>query len=162
MPHPEILSYDQYAELEEQGISMPYVVEVKQGTQRIVNYGAEHTNDPNHPQFADMERRWRSFRKSVARPIVLVEGHWDAEPPGRVHLPAGMQLCMALSLSVHLSDGRDIKKYIELVTSATAKMIQAIIICFLCIPKWYDMCRTKSSVAYGRCLARGIAIVYVR
>ncbi|HSX33592.1 MAG TPA: hypothetical protein VLF91_04620 [Candidatus Saccharimonadales bacterium] len=73
----QILTYDQYAERERQGFSLPYVVEIAGTGQSLLFYGAEHTNDLDHPQFADIERRWGQFITSNQAPIALVEGRFN-------------------------------------------------------------------------------------
>lgn len=73
----DILSYDQYADIERRGFDMPYVVEAGHQTQKIVFYGSEHTNNPEHPQFQDIEGRWSKFVAETSRPIALVEGRFD-------------------------------------------------------------------------------------
>jgi hypothetical protein len=75
-----ILSYDEYAEIEKQGFDMPYVVEVGQGSRRLLFYGSEHTNDPEHAQFQDLEERWKRFTSETSQPIALVEGRFDGVP----------------------------------------------------------------------------------
>lgn len=77
MPSGDILSYDQYAEIEKAGFTTPYVVEVQRNGQSLVFYGSEHTNSPEHPQFQDIEDRWNSFIANTAKPIALVEGRFD-------------------------------------------------------------------------------------
>lgn len=73
----EILSYDHYAEIEREGFPMPYVVEAQRGNQHILFYGSTHTNNPDDPQFSDLETRWEQFISLVEKPIVFVEGHFD-------------------------------------------------------------------------------------
>ncbi len=48
----------------------PYVVSVESDGGALLLYGATHTRDPDDPQIADIGRRWRTFRPTVA----LVEG----------------------------------------------------------------------------------------
>lgn len=75
-----ILSYDQYAEIEKQGFEMPYVVEVGHSKQRLLFYGSDHTNNPEHSQFQDIEVRWGKFTAETDQPIALVEGRFDEAP----------------------------------------------------------------------------------
>ena len=77
MPHDDILTYDQYAEKENGGFPLPYVVEAVHGKQHLTFYGSEHTNDPTHPQFTDLEERWKTFIADSQNPIAFVEGHYD-------------------------------------------------------------------------------------
>ncbi|MCA9347953.1 GNAT family N-acetyltransferase [Candidatus Saccharibacteria bacterium] len=72
-----ILTYDQYAEIEKHGLDMPYIVEAGHGSQRLLFYGSEHTNNPEHPQFRDIEERWDRFIAEAGKPIALVEGRFD-------------------------------------------------------------------------------------
>lgn len=45
----------------------PYVLHVKRaGEGAILYYGASHTNAADHPQVADIESRWKSFKPTVA------------------------------------------------------------------------------------------------
>jgi hypothetical protein len=73
----DILSYDQYAEIEKAGLTSPHIVEIARGGQSLLFYGSEHVNDPEHPQFQDIEDRWKTFINNAARPIALVEGRFD-------------------------------------------------------------------------------------
>lgn len=73
----DILSYDQYSEIEQRGFELPFIVEVQQPSQHLLFYGSEHTNDPKHPQFQDIEERWNDFVGNTANPIALVEGRFD-------------------------------------------------------------------------------------
>lgn len=56
---------------------MPYVVEVQGVGQNLLFYGSEHTNDPEHSQFQDIEERWEAFVRNATKPIALVEGRFD-------------------------------------------------------------------------------------
>lgn len=73
----DILSYDQYAEIEKHGFDMPYVVEAGNGNHWLLFYGSEHTNNPEHAQFRDLEERWKRFTSETSQPIALVEGRFD-------------------------------------------------------------------------------------
>jgi len=73
----DILSYDQYAEIEKRGFTTPYLVEITRPSQSLLFYGSEHTNNPTHPQFQDIEERWNRFVTSTSEPIALVEGRFD-------------------------------------------------------------------------------------
>lgn len=75
-----ILSYDQYADIERQGFEMPYVVEVGNHNHKLLFYGSEHTNNPEHSQFQDIDERWKKFITQASKPIALVEGHFDKVP----------------------------------------------------------------------------------
>jgi len=76
----DILTYDQYADIERRGFEMPYVVTIRQSKQELLFYGSEHTNDPAHSQFGDIEERWNTFVAEAAKPIALVEGRFDETP----------------------------------------------------------------------------------
>ena len=73
----DILSYDQYTEIEKRGFTVPYLVEITRPNQSLLFYGSEHTNDPKHPQFQDIEERWNRFVTTSSEPIALVEGRFD-------------------------------------------------------------------------------------
>jgi hypothetical protein len=73
----KILTYDQYAEIERRGFTTPYIVEIEQAGQSLIFYGSEHTNNPEHPQFQDIEERWSVFVLNATKPVALVEGHFD-------------------------------------------------------------------------------------
>jgi hypothetical protein len=73
----DILSYDQYAEIEKRGFDIPYIIDIGQGNQRLLFYGSKHTNNPEHPQFQDIEERWNGFVAQTDTPIALVEGRFD-------------------------------------------------------------------------------------
>ena len=73
----DILSYNQYAEIEKQGFTIPYIVELQRDGQNLLFYGSEHTNNPEHRQFQDVEGRWVAFVANSDKPIALVEGHFD-------------------------------------------------------------------------------------
>lgn len=76
----DILSYDQYAEIEKHGFDIPYVVESGHSNHRLLFYGSEHTNNPEHAQFQDLEERWERFTTKTNQPIALVEGRFDEVP----------------------------------------------------------------------------------
>jgi len=77
MQNRDILSYNEYAEIEKSGFSTPYIVELRNDGQHLLFYGSEHTNNPEHPQFNDVEERWNRFISNVIQPVALVEGHFD-------------------------------------------------------------------------------------
>lgn len=52
---PDILSYEDYSK---QGIELPYVLDIKNGTKRLVYYGARHSFDPADSMFIDIEKRF--------------------------------------------------------------------------------------------------------
>ena len=52
----------------------PYVYQVG----NVLVFGSEHSQDPDHPQFAEIDRRWREFKPTVA----LVEGRLGFLFPG--------------------------------------------------------------------------------
>lgn len=76
----ELLTYDQYAEIEARGFDNPYVVELHNNGQNLLFYGSEHLNNPEHPQFRDIEERWNRFVSNTEKPIALVEGRFDEVP----------------------------------------------------------------------------------
>jgi len=73
----DILTYDEYAEIEAKGFKLPYIVEVAHGNQNLLFYGSDHLNNPDHPQFQDIENRWNNFVTDAANPVALVEGRFD-------------------------------------------------------------------------------------
>jgi len=73
----DILSYDNYAKIATEGFELPYVVELKRKNQKLLFYGSEHINNPEHIQFQDIESRWNSFLASETNPLALVEGRFD-------------------------------------------------------------------------------------
>jgi hypothetical protein len=44
----------------------PYVLELNHRHGSLLFFGARHTSDPKDPQLADIDRRWRSFKPTVA------------------------------------------------------------------------------------------------
>ncbi len=76
----DILSYDQYAQAEARGFAIPYIVEIEHAGQKLLFYGAEHTNDPAHPQFEDLESKWNNFVAETNMPVMLVEGRYNELP----------------------------------------------------------------------------------
>lgn len=74
----DILPYDQYAEIEKSGITArPYVIEIGHEHQKLLFYGSVHSNNPEHPEFRDIEERWNGFVAKANKPIVFVEGRFD-------------------------------------------------------------------------------------
>ncbi len=58
----------------------PYLLEIDHDSGALLYYGGKHPRDPNHPQRADIERRWREFKPTVA----LCEGRSSGEMVGVV------------------------------------------------------------------------------
>jgi hypothetical protein len=56
------------------GHANPYVYQVGD----VLVFGSEHSRDPGHPQIAEIERRWRALKPTVA----LVEGRLGFLAPG--------------------------------------------------------------------------------
>jgi hypothetical protein len=56
----------------------PFVVAIERAPGAVLLYGATHTRDPEHPEIADIRKRWESFRATVA----LVEGRLGFLLPG--------------------------------------------------------------------------------
>ncbi|MGH9937415.1 MAG: hypothetical protein ACREAM_14305, partial [Blastocatellia bacterium] len=44
----------------------PYIVELQIDKGALLYFGAQHTNDPKHPQIAQIEKLWRQFSPTVA------------------------------------------------------------------------------------------------
>lgn len=59
----DLLSWEEYKNLPAEG---PYVLEVQSKKGCLLYYGAFHSNDLNHPQFADIEKKWADFRPTLA------------------------------------------------------------------------------------------------
>jgi hypothetical protein len=58
-----ILSWDAYRSLPH---SFPYVLRLADLPGELLIFGAQHTNDPSHPELQEIERLWRGFRPQVA------------------------------------------------------------------------------------------------
>src|SRR5205823_13730742 len=58
----EVMTYDEYIKLHH---SYPYIVEIQFGKGALLYFGAQHTNDQNHPQMAQIEELWNKFRPKV-------------------------------------------------------------------------------------------------
>lgn len=72
-----ILSYEEAFEKEKQlGDKLP-VIEVEKNNQALLFFGAHHVNNPDHPQFKNIESHWRDFVQLHTNCIALVEGHFD-------------------------------------------------------------------------------------
>lgn len=59
----EVMTYDEYIKVRH---PYPYIVEIQFGKGALLYYGAQHTNDPKHPQIAQIEELWKKFRPTVA------------------------------------------------------------------------------------------------
>lgn len=59
----EVMTYDEYIKVRH---PYPYIVEIQFGEGALLYFGAEHTNDPKHPQIAQIEEIWKKFRPTVA------------------------------------------------------------------------------------------------
>src|SRR6266699_1456297 len=53
-----LMPYEEYVKLD---IRPAYVYTIKKDGQKLVYYGSTHSNDPIHPQFADIKRHWERF-----------------------------------------------------------------------------------------------------
>jgi len=60
-----IMSWEEYAALS-RSVRTPYILVLQAGTGCLLYFGAEHSVDPSHPQFTEMESRWRDFRPTRA------------------------------------------------------------------------------------------------
>ena len=47
------------------GKKWPYIMEIK-GEKNLLYYGSWHTSDPEHPQIADIVKKWNEFKPTVA------------------------------------------------------------------------------------------------
>ncbi len=59
----EVMTYDEYIKVRH---SYPYIVEIQFGKGALLYFGAQHTNDPKHPEVAQIEELWKKFRPTVA------------------------------------------------------------------------------------------------
>ncbi len=57
------MSWDAYNRLE---VCSPFVLELENEPGRLLYFGLEHTACPQHPQLAELERRWEEFQPTVA------------------------------------------------------------------------------------------------
>lgn len=82
-PHgtPGLMTYEAYDRLEH---PVPYVLLADQGPGALLYYGSRHVYDPADPQVADLQRRWASFRPTLA----FNEG---GDPPAEREVAAAMQ-----------------------------------------------------------------------
>lgn len=71
------LSYDEYARIETEGFQRPYIVESGNDNHKVLFYGSDHINNPDHTQFQDIENRWNTFITQASNPIAFVEGRFD-------------------------------------------------------------------------------------
>jgi hypothetical protein len=60
---PRLMSFGEYAT---QPHRSPYVLELRAGRGALLYYGAAHTNDPAHPQIAEIQQLWQAFRPTLA------------------------------------------------------------------------------------------------
>ena len=58
-----IMTYEEVAKTPH---SFPYVIELRAGRGALLYFGAQHKNDPKHPQNEQIQRLWKSFRPSIA------------------------------------------------------------------------------------------------
>jgi hypothetical protein len=58
-----LMTYEEYSKAPH---SSPYIVELQIGKGALLYFGAKHTNDPKHPQIAQIEKLWREFKPTIA------------------------------------------------------------------------------------------------
>jgi hypothetical protein len=58
-----LMTYEEYSKTSH---SSPYIVELQIGKGALLYFGAQHTNDPKHPQIAQIEKLWREFMPTIA------------------------------------------------------------------------------------------------
>jgi hypothetical protein len=58
-----IMNFDEYAKVRH---GYPYIVELQIGKGALLYFGAQHTNDPQHSQIAQIEKLWKEFRPTLA------------------------------------------------------------------------------------------------
>ncbi len=59
-----VMSWDELAQRKR--FEWPYIVEIDTATGKLLYFGAEHVNDPAHPQTAKIEAAWEAFRPDIA------------------------------------------------------------------------------------------------
>ena len=57
------MTFDEYAKVRH---GYPYIVELQIGKGALLYFGAQHTYDPKDAQIAEIEKRWKEFRPTVA------------------------------------------------------------------------------------------------
>jgi hypothetical protein len=60
---PSVMTFDEYAKVRH---GYPYIVELQIGKGALLYFGAQHTFDPKDAQIAQIEKRWKEFRPTVA------------------------------------------------------------------------------------------------
>jgi hypothetical protein len=58
-----IMTFDEYAKVRH---GYPYIVELQIGKGALLYFGAQHTFDPKDAHIAEIEKRWKEFRPTVA------------------------------------------------------------------------------------------------
>src|SRR5262245_16834836 len=58
-----LMTYEEYSKSPH---SSPYIVALQIGKGALFYFGATHTNDPKHPQIAQIEKLWRDFKPTIA------------------------------------------------------------------------------------------------
>jgi hypothetical protein len=59
----DIMTYEEVAKIPH---SFPYIIELRAGKGTLLYFGAQHNNDPKHPQNQQIQKLWKSFRPSIA------------------------------------------------------------------------------------------------
>lgn len=69
-----LMSYEQYQQLEKTPI--PYLYTIRNGDQHLYYFGAQHSFDPSHHQFAILKKFFNDFLTSTQKQerLVLIEG----------------------------------------------------------------------------------------
>jgi hypothetical protein len=59
----DIMTYEEVAKTPH---SFPYIIELRTGKGALLYFGAQHSNDPKHPQNEQIQQLWKSFRPTIA------------------------------------------------------------------------------------------------
>jgi len=71
-PRQEIMTFEEY---ENRHHETPYVYELEDGEKKLTYFGAEHSRDPENPQFKRLEQEFRKIQPQ----LIFVEGIEDME-----------------------------------------------------------------------------------
>jgi len=58
-----LITWEEYIKKSEK---VPYILELPSNKGVLLYYGSIHKVDPRHPQFVDIERRWKKFKPTIA------------------------------------------------------------------------------------------------
>jgi hypothetical protein len=66
-----LLSWGEY---NKKKFSIPYIYSVNKGDQILIYFGANHSNEPSHPQYERLEEEWDKFLSHSVDKIAIGEG----------------------------------------------------------------------------------------